>query len=101
MMPTPPKLPRGPLNELHQAAMRGFTERINSVLTRGVININQGDPTGRTPLMCAAQKGCMRVVGILLNKGANDLAEDHVTDHEETRCGPSCFPGGLLPGGWF
>ncbi|CAM9684798.1 unnamed protein product, partial [Ectocarpus sp. 4 AP-2014] len=45
--------------------------------TRGVININQGDPTGRTPRMCAAQKGCPRIVGILLNKGAKmSIARD-------------------------
>lgn len=51
--------------------MRSSAERINSLLTRGAVNINQGDPTGRTPLMCAARQGCPRIVGILLNKGAN------------------------------
>lgn len=62
---------RGPLNELHLAALRGSTERIIALLSRGSINIDQCVPPGFTALMCAAQNGYAHIVGILLNGGAD------------------------------
>ena len=42
-----------------------------ALLTRGSVDIDQGDPGGATPLMFAAHRGYLRVVRILLKKGAN------------------------------
>lgn len=74
---TPPRLqhqwPRGLfLNDPHEAAHGGSTERTAvASLSRGLINIGQGDPEDCTPLMLAAQEGRSRVIRILLNKGAH------------------------------
>ena len=61
----------GPFNELHLAATVGSTKRAVALLSSGLIDIDQGNPMGATPLMCAAFHGHSQVVGILLNKGAN------------------------------
>lgn len=72
MIPSPQtRSPRGPLNELHHSAMRGSTERTIALLSKGSINIDQGDPRGVTPLMVAAERNHSRVVRVLLGKGAN------------------------------
>lgn len=63
--------PRGPWNELHEAALDGSKKRTIALLSQRLINIDQGDPNGRTPLMLAAQEGVSSVARVLLNRGAN------------------------------
>lgn len=63
--------PRGPRNSLHNAAKDGSAERTAALLSRGTIDINEGDPDGWTPLLFAAGMGHSRVVVILLRNGAN------------------------------
>ncbi|CBJ26796.1 EsV-1-199 [Ectocarpus siliculosus] len=73
IMPAQEKWPRGPKNELHFAADTGSTQRTAAILSSGLININQGDPDGWTPLMVASQRGYTRIVRILVKEGANVL----------------------------
>lgn len=48
-----------------------------ALLSRGVIDVNEGDPNGITPLMFASTKGHLRIVRALLHQGANvEIAED-------------------------
>ena len=63
--------PRGPRNALHKAAYQGSTERIVALLSTGVIDIDQADPAGISPLMHASWMDRSRVVRILLSEGAN------------------------------
>ncbi|CAB1120289.1 unnamed protein product [Ectocarpus sp. CCAP 1310/34] len=71
--------PRGPMNELHLAAMNGSSERALALLSsRDPIDVNQGDSAGCTPLMLATTNGHPRVVRILLNHGANMSIVDDV-----------------------
>lgn len=63
--------PRGPWNELHQAADDGSIEGMLSVLRNGSIHIDQGNPVGSTALMLAAIEGHSRITRVLLDKGAN------------------------------
>lgn len=70
-VPTPRQWPKGPDNELHFAARHGSMERALALLSRGVIDIDQGDPKGFTPLMLAAFYGHSRVLKVILNKRAN------------------------------
>ena len=73
-MPRTPihRWPRGPWNGLHQAALHGSTERLEAQLSDGgSIDIDQGDPYGRTPLTMASRYGHLDIVRILLDKGAN------------------------------
>ncbi|CAM9849786.1 unnamed protein product [Ectocarpus fasciculatus] len=77
-MPLQEKWPRGPKNELHFAADMGSTQRTAAILSSGLIDVNQGDPNGWTPLMVASQRGYTRIVRILLKEGANVLI---VADH--------------------
>ncbi|CAM9484934.1 unnamed protein product, partial [Scytosiphon promiscuus] len=73
--PPPPPVqrqwPRGPRNSLHNAAKDGSAERTTALLSRGSIDIDEGDPDGWTPLIFAAGMGHSRVVVILLSRGAN------------------------------
>ncbi|CAM9219372.1 unnamed protein product [Scytosiphon promiscuus] len=92
--PVPPqKWPRGPTNALHGSAGSGCVPRTAALLAgkdpSGAhggqccgaqhtlrdsdlsINIDEGDETGTTPLIFAAQGGYTRVVKMLLQKGAN------------------------------
>lgn len=62
---------RGPLNELHEAALYGCPHQMMDLLRDGSIDINQGTPTGSTALMLAAQQGRAEVARVLLDKGAN------------------------------
>lgn len=66
-----PQRPRGVLNDLHNAACCGSAQRTLAVLSRGTIDIDQGDHEGVTPLMYASITGHARVVNILLNRGAD------------------------------
>lgn len=67
----PQQWPRGPRNGLHRAAKDGSAERTLSLLSSGLIDIDQGDSDGWTPLLFAAGMGHSRVVVILLRHGAN------------------------------
>lgn len=58
-------------NELHLAAHRGSAELTRAVLSRGLIDINQGDPHGLTPLMVGSAQGASHVVKILLDNAAD------------------------------
>lgn len=69
--PSPQQCHRGPQNKLHRAVNVGATERTLALLSSGSINIDDGDPVGMTPLMIASLNGYSRIVGILLEKGAN------------------------------
>lgn len=80
---------RGPRNDLHKAAGKGSVGRVVDLLSRGSIDIDQGDPQMATPLMFAAVGGCSAVVRILLGRGANLAIVDdngctalHTTAHQ-------------------
>ncbi|CAM9324689.1 unnamed protein product [Scytosiphon promiscuus] len=70
-LPARRRWPRGPVNELHNATRDGSVRRTDDLLSRGSVDIDQGDPRGWTPLMCAAGIGNRTIVGMLLSKGAN------------------------------
>ncbi|CBJ48713.1 EsV-1-199 [Ectocarpus siliculosus] len=63
--------PRGPRNELHEAAHFGSADRTRALLSSGAVDVNQGDPAGFTPLMLASMEGQSHIVKILLDNGAN------------------------------
>ena len=67
----PHQWPRGPTSDLHQAAFDGSTSRLVALLSDGPFDIDEGSPSGRTPLMMASCMGHPHVVRILLNKGAD------------------------------
>ncbi len=68
----PRQWPRGPLNELIEAAYDGSPERLVALLSDGSIDIDQGlEIGGYTPLMFASLMGRSHMVRILLDKGAN------------------------------
>ncbi len=56
---------------MHKAAMMGSHELTETMLRKGTLDMDKGDPQGVTPLMIAAQRGYSRVARILLEKGAN------------------------------
>lgn len=59
------------------AAVHGTAERTLAVLSKGSIDIDQGDPEGATPLMMSAGVGSFHVVNVLLKHGANtSIADD-------------------------
>lgn len=62
---------RGPRNMLHDAASMDSVEGTVSLLSKGLIDIDQGEPMGWTPLMCATEKGHLSVTRILLSRGAD------------------------------
>lgn len=70
-VPRSRKSPKGPINELHKAAEAGPTDSALALLSRGVIDIDEGEPDGTTPLMRAAGFGRSRVFRLLLDKGAS------------------------------
>ncbi|CAM9884700.1 unnamed protein product [Pylaiella littoralis] len=63
--------PRGPLNMLHEAAGEGDVHCTIAIVSMGLIDINQREPKGCTPLMFAVGMGHAPVVKVLLNRGAN------------------------------
>lgn len=83
MTPQPPQQqwPRGPHNELHDAAECGCVKHTVALLSGGSIDINQGSPRGWTALMYAALAGQSHIVRVLLNKGAESsiVNDDGVT----------------------
>ena len=79
-------MPRGSANELHSAARAGSVERTIALLSRGVIDIDEGEPTGMNPLMIAAIRGHLRVVEILLEKGADVSAVDDDAGFSPLHC---------------
>ena len=76
-MPPNRKRPRGPCNELHGAVLSGVPQAVAGVLARGMVDIDQGDPRGSTPLMYCSQKGHTSVARVLLERGADvSLVDD-------------------------
>ncbi len=71
IMPAAQQRPRGPTNALHKAAYDGSYARTVQLVTKNLFDVNQGNPEGRTPLMCASSGGHLRVVRFLVSKGAN------------------------------
>lgn len=67
-------MPRGPGNELHNAASEGSIKRAVALLSNGSIDIDEGNQKGFTPLMLATGKGHAHIIRILLNRGANVAA---------------------------
>ena len=61
------------MNDLHRATFVGSAEGTIALLSRGSINIGQGDPQGRTPLMYAARNETdgETLVRTLVAAGAN------------------------------
>ena len=59
------------MNELHEVVYDGSVENTVNVLSRGVVDIDEGAPDGTTALMIAAGFGHSHIVRILLNHGAN------------------------------
>lgn len=55
---------------LHAAAASGGNENVLAVLSRGAIDIDQGDQNGWTPLMVSSVNGYSRIAQILLDQGA-------------------------------
>ena len=62
------------VNELHKALLRGLYEGAEAIVSRGLIDINETDVTGASPLIYAAWKGIARLVGKLLELGADATA---------------------------
>lgn len=69
-MPPRHQWPRGPANNLHQAASQASVELTAAVLSTG-IDIDMGNENGVTPLMISSAGGDPRVASLLLEKGAN------------------------------
>lgn len=75
MIHPPGHCPRGALNALHHSAMSGVAGRVSNLLSKGSIGIDDTCCAGgRTPLMCAAERGHSRVIKILLEAGADVTA---------------------------
>lgn len=67
--------PRGRRNKLLDAASAGSVKRTLAALSStSVMDVNQGDLTGMTPLIVAAYRGSSPVVQLLLSKGASTSA---------------------------
>ncbi|XP_067660340.1 putative ankyrin repeat protein RF_0381 [Haliotis asinina] len=60
-----------PLCDLYNASEFGDFSRVNTILSQGRINTDCQDWIGRTAVMCAALKGHLEVVQLLVTKGAN------------------------------
>ncbi|CAM9576495.1 unnamed protein product [Ectocarpus fasciculatus] len=56
--------------DLHQAAARGMVDRTSALLSRPLVDVDQRDNDGYTPLIVAAQEGHHNVVRVLLTHGA-------------------------------
>ncbi|CAB1113190.1 unnamed protein product [Ectocarpus sp. CCAP 1310/34] len=77
-VPRPQQRPRGPSNRLHAAAECGSFEATATVLASGAFDIDQGNEYGWTALMLASRGGYARIVGMILNKGAQvSITNDH------------------------
>ena len=73
----PHRWPRGPENDLHDAATEGLVQRTLAILTSGRYDIDLSDPLGWTPLANAAYGGHLSVVQVLLHGGADtSIAND-------------------------
>lgn len=68
------------MHELIIAARIGSTKRVLDLLSRRVIDINQGDPNGNTPLMYATLFNHPHIVRILLDNGAHASVADKEGD---------------------
>lgn len=62
---------RGPLNKLHKAALHGSVEHAIALLASGSVGVDEATEAGTTTFMFAAANGCLGVVRILLNRGAD------------------------------
>lgn len=77
---------------LHTAARSGDALQIARILDKGGISINATDATGWTPLHCAAQTTSAESVRMLLERGADVLAQ---TDIKATALHIAAFNGRL------
>jgi ankyrin repeat protein len=64
-------------DNLLQAAKSCNANNMQDMLAKGA-NINAPDKLQKTPLMIAAERGCMKGVQLLLDKGANVNARDNL-----------------------
>ncbi|CAN0364149.1 unnamed protein product, partial [Ectocarpus sp. 8 AP-2014] len=78
---------------LHAAADCGSFEAAATVLASGAFDIDQGNEYGWTALMLASRGGYARIVGMVLNKGAQVLITD---DHGATALHQSAMAGHLV-----
>jgi ankyrin repeat protein len=67
---------RGAKVDIIGAACVGDVERVESFIKEG--NINTTTPRGKTPLMCAAEAGYLKVVTLLLVNGVEVDAKDNL-----------------------
>ncbi|XP_046557556.1 ankyrin repeat domain-containing protein 50-like [Haliotis rubra] len=59
-------------SSLHEACRRGDLNRVERMLSQGLVDINIRDKeNGKTPLMVAAKEGHCRIFDLLIRKGAN------------------------------
>ena len=60
-----------PINNLIEAAKNNDTNRINSILNKGKVDINAKNKDGETALMLASSEGHLEMVKLLVENGAN------------------------------
>ncbi|XP_046574271.1 serine/threonine-protein phosphatase 6 regulatory ankyrin repeat subunit B-like [Haliotis rubra] len=58
-------------NILHVACLSDNVDIAEYLLSHGISNIDSTDKTGRTPVICAAEKGSKKVFDLLVSKGCN------------------------------
>ncbi|XP_067668072.1 serine/threonine-protein phosphatase 6 regulatory ankyrin repeat subunit A-like [Haliotis asinina] len=65
-------------NILHVACLNDNADIAESLLSRGVADIDSKDKKGTTPVMYAAEQGNKKVVDLLVSKGCNLSALEHL-----------------------
>ena len=60
-----------PINNLIEAAKNNDTNRINSILNKGKVDINAKNKDGETALMLASSEGHLEMVKLLVENGAD------------------------------
>lgn len=65
---------------LHYAVNEGSIKGTKAVLQEGSVDVDQGTPKGRTPLMLAASKGYTRIIRLLLDRGADLTIANEIGD---------------------
>ena len=59
------------MGDLHKAVYYGSMERAMALLSQGLIDIDELDRAGQTPLMCAAMNGHVAIARMLVSRGAD------------------------------